>query len=289
MIILEYAKKPYPLSLNRWGIVIVISVFVSFFMLVFQPFGLQEMETDRKSFLLAGYGLVTFVVLFINMIILPHIFPGIFREERWTLSREVVWLIWIVITIAFGNYIYSDLLSIVYWIGLKGYIYFIGFTFSIAIIPIVGVTVLTYNQLLKKNLKASQKLNELIEGQESKGRTVDNILVITSENNKQKIETPVSNLILIESEGNYVNTWFLEEGKIVRTLIRNTLLNIESQIEKTTNLFKCHRAYIVNLSHVKKVKGNSQGYRLVVKYLDKEIPVSRNYSKSFREAISGLN
>jgi hypothetical protein len=34
----------------------------------------------------------------------------------------------------------------------------------------------------------------------------DNKLVITSEKKNQKIETPASNLICIESEGNYVNT-----------------------------------------------------------------------------------
>jgi len=37
-----------------------------------------------------------------------------------------------------------------------------------------------------------------------------------------------------------VNTWYLEEGKIVRLMIRNTLKNIESQIEKAGILFKCH-------------------------------------------------
>ena len=45
MDILEYLRKPYPLNLNRWGIIIVISLFVSVFMLVFQPFGLHGMES----------------------------------------------------------------------------------------------------------------------------------------------------------------------------------------------------------------------------------------------------
>jgi hypothetical protein len=289
MNIIEYARKPYPLRFNKWGIILVISLFVSFFMVVFQPFGLQYMESDRKSLLLPGYGLVTFVVLFIDMIILPLVFHRVFREERWTVFREVIWLVWIVITIAFGNYVYSDLLSIVHWIGIKGYLYFVGFTFSIAIIPIIVVTVLSYNRLLKKNLKASNELNELIEGKTAETLPDDNKLVITSENKKQKIELLASNLICIESEGNYVNTWFLKDGKIIRTMVRNTLKNIESQIGKTGSLFKCHRAYIVNLSHIEKVKGNSQGYQLMVKYLEKEIPVSRNYSKSFREAFSRKN
>jgi DNA-binding LytR/AlgR family response regulator len=51
-------------------------------------------------------------------------------------------------------------------------------------------------------------------------------------------------------------------------------------------MFKCHRGFIINLAFVEKVNGNSQGYRLLIKYLDTEIPVARNYSKSFREALS---
>jgi DNA-binding LytR/AlgR family response regulator len=100
------------------------------------------------------------------------------------------------------------------------------------------------------------------------------------------VEIPASSLVCIESEGNYVNTWYLEEGKIVRLLIRNTIKEIEKQIEDAPSLFKCHRAFIVNLAYIENVSGNSQGYRLKIKYLEQDIPVARNYSKSFREAIS---
>jgi hypothetical protein len=284
MNIIEYARKPYPLSLNKWGIILSISLFISLFMVFFQPFGLQYLESERKSLLLAGYGLVTFCVLFVNMIFLPLIFPGIFKEERWTVFREVIWLLWIVITISSVNYVYSDLLSIVHWAGIKGFLFFGGFTLSIAIIPIVVVIILSHNRLLNKNLIASGEINQLIEDHQA-GRMNNNKLVITSENENQKIETPASTLICFESEGNYVNTWYLQEGKIVRSMIRNTLKNIEPQIQEAGNLFKCHRAYIINLSYIDKVKGNSQGYRLQMKFLDKEIPVARNYSKPFREAI----
>jgi len=286
MSILDYARKPYPVSLSRWAIILVISPFISIFLVIFQPFGLQYLESDRKSLLLAGYGLVTFVVLSIDLFIVPFIFPLVFKEERWTVSREIILLIGIVITIAIGNYMYSILLSIVSWVGIKGFIVFTGFTLCISIIPIIGVIVISHNAMLRKNLNAAIQLNQVIMEKKGGGVIHNDKLVITSENKNQKIETPASNLICIESEGNYVNTWFLEEGKIVRLLIRNTIKNIETQILEAGNMFKCHRAFIINLSYVEKVMGNSQGYRLMIKYLNKEIPVARNYSKSFREAIN---
>ncbi len=285
MSILDLARKPYPTILSRWAIILVISPFISIFMVIFQPFGLQYMESDIKALLLAGYGLVTFVVLCFDLFLVPFIFPSVFKEERWTVAREIILLIGIVITIALGNYIYSVLLSIVSWLGIRGFIIFTLFTLCISIIPIIGVIVISYNAMLRKNLNAAIQLNQVISDNKGKEVIHNNKLVITSENKNQQIETPASNLICIESEGNYVNTWFLEEGKIVRLLIRNTIKNVETQILEAGNLFKCHRAYIINLSHVEKVMGNSQGYRLMVKYLDKEIPVARNYSKSFREAL----
>ena len=286
MSILDFTRKPYPVILNRWGIILVISPFISIFLVIFQPFGLQGLESDRKTLILAGYGLVTFVVLCIDLLIVPFIFPSVFKEEKWTVAKEIFFFIIIIVTIAAGNYLYSVLLSIVSWVGFQGFIVFTGFTLCIAIIPAIGIIVISHNALLRKNLKASAQLSQMIVEKKGGGVSNDHNLVITSDNKNQKIDTPASNLICIESEGNYVNTWFLEEGKIVRLLIRNTIKNIENQIQEAENLFKCHRAYIINLSYIDKVTGNSQGYRLLIRYLDKEIPVARNYSKSFKEAIS---
>ncbi|GAH50633.1 unnamed protein product, partial [marine sediment metagenome] len=34
MNIIEYAREPYPLSLNKWGIILSISLFISLFMYI---------------------------------------------------------------------------------------------------------------------------------------------------------------------------------------------------------------------------------------------------------------
>lgn len=283
--LIEYARKPFPMHTSRWGVIISVSVFVSFFLVVFQPFGLQYMESDYKSYLLAGYGLVTFIVLVIDMFILPIAIPGFFREERWTVAREAMFLVWILLTIGSGNYAYSVFLDIVPWIGIKGFSVFVLFTFAIAIIPMAGLTVIKHNRLLKKHLAASLEINKMI-GQKPDADPDNNRLNITSGNMTQAIEIPSSSLICIESEGNYIRVWYLEKGRIMNEMIRNTLKNIEPEVLGADDLFKCHRAFIINLSHIEKVSGNSQGYRLHLKYIEREIPVARNYTKPFREAIS---
>jgi hypothetical protein len=285
MKVLEYIRKPYPVIQNKWALILIISLFISFFLVLFQPFGLQTLESGKKILLLAGYGLVTFIILLINLRFIPFVVPELFREEKWTVFREILLVGWILITITAGNYLYSVLLHIVPWKGASGFFIFTGFTLAVAFIPVIGVIVISHNALLRKNLQVSRELNQLIRVREGAAPVDDQELLITSENRHQKIAVPAPNLICIESEGNYVTVWFVEKGMIRRRLIRSTLTNVEQQVREAENIFKCHRAFIINQSHVKKVSGNSQGYRLRLRFLDREIPVARNYSKSFREAL----
>jgi hypothetical protein len=149
---IQLVAEPYA---DRWTVILVIILFISLFLVLFQPFGLHNLESGMKTWLLAGYGLVTMVVLVIDVVIIPLIFPVCFKEENRTFMREFLLLVWIVITISLVNYLYSVWLTIVHWIGIKGFLIFLGFTLYIAIIPIIGVIVISHNVLLKKNLKAS--------------------------------------------------------------------------------------------------------------------------------------
>ncbi len=285
MTFIKKLNNLYPQTLNRWRIIIIISLFISFFMIIFQPFGLHNIQHVHKGMILAGYGFITFIMLVLNLIFLPLIFPNVFNEDSWTIKKEIVWLLWIVITISVGNYLYSIIFSIFLWIGLKGFFLFIVFTLLIAVIPIAGITFITQNVFLKRNLSASRDINSLI-GQKEVNRRNNNEFFSTT-SGSQNFSVKIEDLIFIESEGNYVNIWYLKDAKVKSILIRNTLKNIELQIENSV-LFKCHRAFIINPSFVEKVKGNSQGYNIVIKNTDKELPVARSYTKTFKKEITKL-
>lgn len=280
----NFLLKPYPHQHNRWVILVLIPLFVSLFMVTFQPFGLQMFSHENKNLLLIGYGLVTFVLLGFNMYLLRILLPGLFNESRWLVLSEALYQMWIVLSIAAGNYIYSSLFSIVQWNGLYGFLVFIGFTFAVAIVPILGVIIISHNYLLRKNLAGAGEIATLISERKDSTGKEDNI-TLSSENKNHSIETTAFQLVCIESEGNYVNTWCIEDGKIIHHVLRNTIKNIENDLQDAEGLFRCHRAYILNLRYVEQVEGNSQGYQIQQKYINKQIPVSRNYTKAFNQAI----
>lgn len=67
---------------------------------------------------------------------------------------------------------------------------------------------------------------------------------------------------------------------------RNMARHVKEVASAYPFIQKCHRAFVVNLHFVEKVKGNSQGYRLMLKGWDEEIPVARSYNKEIREKMA---
>lgn len=66
MNFIKYLKQPFPKLESKWRIIISISLFVAFFLMIFQPFGINYIDSNIKFLILSGYGLVTFVALFIT-------------------------------------------------------------------------------------------------------------------------------------------------------------------------------------------------------------------------------
>lgn len=279
--ILKYLHQPYPVSSNRWKILIMISIFVGVFILVFQPFGLQRFQAENKTLLLLGYGLVTFAILFINLIVLPWIFPSYFGESHWNVLKQIVYLLWIVFSIGIGNYFYSIFTGIIHWSGMYGLLLIMGFTLLIAVFPIVVNTIISQNQMQKRNQSSAHSINHSISTFENKSS--EDLIRITASNNSDHFELSAADLLYIESEGNYVNIHYNTENKTSSSMLRNTLKNVEDQLIKHPEFFKCHRAFIVNTNKIKKVDGNSTGLRIKLHGTENEVPVARNYTKNFRE------
>ncbi len=58
----EFIRQPYPTIENKWKIIVSIGLFITIFMLLFQPFGLQTYSNQIKYYILSGYGLGFFIV-----------------------------------------------------------------------------------------------------------------------------------------------------------------------------------------------------------------------------------
>lgn len=283
-MIKEYLNQPYPQLANKWKQIIFISLFIAFFMLVFQPFGLTTYQASNKTFIIAGYGLITFLILSFNLYALPYFFKKWFILSKWTVLKQIIWLTLIIFTIGIGNYYYSSLFFQEFK-GLKGLLIFQFFTLSIGIIPIVVITILNQNLRLSHNLKEASDFNIKIERKNNNSHK-EQLVFLTADNEKDKLKIVLTELLYIESIGNYIQVYFLKEGKLKNSILRSSLTRIEIQLKTFPSIVKTHRAFLVNSMQIAKVKGNSQGLTLTLKVTEAEIPVSRNYAKLLKEKLN---
>jgi len=280
-MIKEYFKQPYPLTVNKWRLIILVSFFIGVFMLLFQPFGLGEYKSVYRPLVAYGYGGVTFVILTINLFAIQHIFKKWF--SNWTILKQTLWLTWIIFTIGTANYFYSSHIFPGFS-GVVGFYTFQLFTIIVGVFPIVTLTLISHNIKLSQNLKVAGEINNLLIAKVTGSQNKETI-VLTADNAKDKMEVELSNLLYMESVGNYIQLAHYQEGKVEKMLLRGTIKRFESETAQYPSLVKCHRAFIVNMNHVESVKGKSQEMKLVLKNIDIEIPVSRNHAQKIKNSL----
>ncbi len=271
----RFLNQPYPRdkqNSRRWLLTSAgAGLFVALFLIIFQPFGSAEWDASRKPFVLAGYGLVTFACLALAGLFLPYFFKNFFDEKNWTVGREILWNVFIIIFIAFGNLTYSS------WTlgeGFGNVFAWLGITAAVGIIPSTVITLLSYNRLLRKY--AATDLHVGREKTESTPDLPNWQITFVAENNKDTLIVSVDDLQFIESADNYSEVVYVADNKIRKVLLRGSLTRFEEQAHHP-DIIRCHRSYVVNLRQVESVSGNAQGYKLRLKNYPTPIPVARRY------------
>ena len=85
----------------------------------------------------------------------------------------------------------------------------------------------------------------------------------------------IQDILYIESDGNYLNVYTNKD--IIK--VRETMTNIEKKLF-AKGFIRCHKGYLVNASHVEKLK--STEIDLQLQDIRKTIPVGRSYEKDVR-------
>lgn len=282
--LLKYLNQPYPKNDQNWPTVFLISLFVFLFLFIYQPFGLNS--SDQKTVLIvsAYFAGVTFFVLFIHLILIENLFKNVFNEGNWTTGKELLWLLWILISIALANALFDVIYNSNWNLTISLVVDYVKYTLAVALFPVIVMIVTRHHILFKKYesvaLNIERSFNSSLESSIS-----SNIAILYDANQKHRYEFEVNKIVFLESTGNYVNVMHFDGDHIENTLIRNTITKIVDYLD-FENIIRCHRAYIVNLSFVSKVEGNAQGLKLHLSELDNIISVSRNYVPFIRDLLN---
>ncbi len=286
--------QPYPLEgrlASTLRSAFWAGLFVTLFLFFFKPFGTQIGPGAELKYLIvcSYYGLVTIgITLIVNGFCL--LFPGIFKEEKWTVWKEILFNLFFIGCVGLGNLLLANLL----WeVPLNGRTFWIwqGYTFAVGIFPTFVGAFLTQMKLSKKyaaeaalmqpSAFATATAPSFAEASASKPATIN----FVGENQNDTLTLDASQIAYIVAQDNYVQVFFFENEALKNKMLRATLRKKEDLLAAWPQFFRCHRTYMVNFDKVEKVSGNAQGYRLHLKGVEETIPVSRNLNEVVRERL----
>lgn len=284
---LNLLQQPYPssdLSVRQQLLrAAAIGGFVGFFLLIFQPFGLNIWQTDYKELKIAGFGLISFVITFTHFFVWPRLLPHLFNEKDWTVGKEVLHIVSNILLIAVANrYYLTALVQQESTWRVWGWVLLI--TFLIGIFPTAGIVLGNYIIQLKKYSTSARQLSvhstatDIVRPQ----HPIISPITLIAENEKDSIVIPEPDeLLFIESSDNYCTVCYLKDNAPVKALLRSSLSRIESQLLATDSrqsFIRCHRSFIVNIEQVERITGNAQGYKLHLFNGQLRVPVARKYN-----------
>lgn len=116
----------------------------------------------------------------------------------------------------------------------------------------------------------------------------DSTLPFIDDKKALKLAVTANAILYLEASDNYVNIFYLNNDKLVRFPLRNSMRGVE-QICESNNIVRCHRSYYVNLRKVRAIQRDKDGLFAELTYpAAPHIPVSSTYSETVTGKFSTL-
>ncbi len=106
-----------------------------------------------------------------------------------------------------------------------------------------------------------------------------------------KFSISSENLYFIESDDNYIKVWYSDSsGQVRQYMLRCRLKTVEDSFAGS-DLVRCHRKYIVNITKVRILKAEKEGYKISLGPADNAvtIPISRTYEQNVLARFNSKN
>jgi DNA-binding LytR/AlgR family response regulator len=109
---------------------------------------------------------------------------------------------------------------------------------------------------------------------------------ILDEKDEMRLSIRRENILLIESADNYICVYYLNGGKVKKSMVRNTLSRITEHMQGT-RIVRCHRSYMINLDHAQIYHRDKEGVYIELGIEGvPDIPISRTYADNVKEWLT---
>jgi hypothetical protein len=283
---IEYPSRYRPENLVKTaGVIFTISLV---FLFLFRPFGVYAPEHKINYFLICClHALSPAIILCAYFTIVNYLGVKDPKFKNWNLLREYCHIGIVLLLTGVASFLMRDLIyqktdnwSWNYlWEEIRNC--FIAGTLFYFLMRLA-----TFYFQSKKDSSLVFQFTPL--RSESKTTAASALLFIKTQVKQDDFSLNLDDLLFVKAEGNYIELTTCSKSQVNSELKRISLTQFESQISAYSNFFRCHRAYLVNMLHVEKVSGNSQGYLLAFNNVQSMVPVSRSQLDGFNNLYQQL-
>lgn len=258
---------------------------VFLFILFFQPFPLEMLDYNNRLLFVTGFGVITFICEFITFIIIPLVIPKWFKISEWESGPPFI------LGLIFLMFSYTSYAFFIRYVGMVYLsLYILLKIFLVCLLPLIVIIILYKNKSLERIITILKDQNRFYINKinEFEQLGIEHEINFASENKSDNLTLNYNNIITIKSADNYIEINYLNNEVVEKKLLRSTLKNIESQLTNQKNIIRCHRTTLINSIYIEKMLRNYSGFYLKMKYLEENIPVSRQYSVFIKDVINAL-
>ena len=142
------------------------------------------------------------------------------------------------------------------------------------------------SRYLAAELEEARLLNEQLQKMQTMmDKAQSSSMVMLTGTTSETVALPISDLLYIESVGNYVKIYWLCDGKVRTDMLRATSRQMEDELCDYPMIVRCHRAFLVNLTQVEQVVSKSGSMQLLIKYSHDILPVSRSNMSHVKDVL----
>lgn len=256
-------------SKKKLWYIILVGLGCSFFILLYQPFGIQNQTGEwLVDLVIFSLGVVFILAILFMEWVIPQLFPRLFNH--WTLGKAVLWYTCVILFVGLTMFIYKNI-----WGGFREFTS-LEFFLVVGRILIIGSTVSfiilgVWQYFNQKNIAAI---------------LANETYTVTAQNGKT-IKLILKEILYISSDDNYVDIHYLADGIRQKAVFRSSLKNMEAQIVTPLSpIFRCHRQHLINIEYFTIEKMNSRSMLVTLDNYGDEIPVSKKYIDHIKQHLS---
>lgn len=227
---------------------LLISLWIFVFAFIVRPFDDGTLNFQSWFLMSTGFSLMAFLCYGVLIFLQKRIYDKI---SKWSIEYEIVSLLFFYVIYFIGIYTYykSPILN-------GGYSFAEFFSTIFIKVALILTPVITL---------ARRYLIKLIPLQED-------ILTFRGENKLDVLKIKKEDLVCVSNAQNYVEIFYIENGKLVSKLIRSSLKKVQEDFDF---LMQIHRSHLINRVHFKSWRNQNT---IILTQI--ELPVSKNYKET---------